>query len=396
MKNLKNVIIFSIILSTMLSCPKENDFNQRIDLPEITPGLRDTLENYLVEHYMNPEDYVVNMFTDHDIVFTGEYHRIKHDLALIHNLIPRLYENGIFTLGIEFARREDQSLIDSLLKGITYDESLAQRILFNFMPTWGYQEYADIYKVVWQLNNTIPEGSRRFHVLGLNGSLDWSIVKTPDDMNNPSIMQQVWKDNGEDLWAKVIMDSVVAKGEKALIYSGIHHAFTEYKQPIYDDSKMVFTGYNTARMGNYIFNKIGKKAVTICLHFPWYSEKGYIESYVYPADGIIDAVMAKITSDYRQAGFDTKNTPFGKLTGETSVYKYGYNNFTLDIFCDGYIFQMPLSAYNGVTAIEDFINETNIEQARIQEPYLRNASIEEFNRVIKEAADIKKRFATFW
>jgi hypothetical protein len=102
-------------------------------------------------------------------------------------------------------------------------------------------------------------------------------------------------------------------------------------------------------MGNFVYNEIGKKAITIYLHAPWPSAQGYDKPSVYPVDGIIDAVMKKITPKYRPVGFDTKGTPFGKSPGETSIYKHGYKKFTLDMFCDGYIYHIPLSEYEGVT-----------------------------------------------
>jgi len=394
---MKNRIILLITLVFLLGCSKEDEV-EKIDLPIVDQELKLTLEEYLDENYMSPEDYVISKFKDHDIVVIGEYHRIKHDVELIHYLIPMLYENGIYTLGIEFARREDQFLIDSVLNSPTYNENLARQITFNFLATWGFQEYVDIYNVAWQLNQTLPEGSREFRILGLSDSPDWSIIKTQEDMENQSIMQQVWKGCGEDLWAKVILDSVVAKGEKALIYSGIHHAFTEYKQPVYDEEEQIFIGFQDNRMGNFIYNEIGKKAITIYLHAPWFSSQGYNEPMVYPVDGIIDAVMAEISLEYRRVGFDTKDSPFGELPGETSIYKYGYDYFTLDMYCDGYIFQMPISEYTMTTPIADFINEVNIEQARMQvpNPDFRNASIEDFNNAIKDDANSKNHFATFW
>ena len=395
---MKNIIILLTILVLLMGCSKETEQVDKIELPKIDQELRSTLEDYLKENYMSPENYVISKFKDHDIVFIGEYHRIKHDVELIHYLIPMLYENGIYTLGNEFARREEQNLIDSLLNSPTYNENLARQITFNFLATWGFQEYVDIYNVAWQLNQTLPEGSRKFRILGLSDSPDWSIIKTQEDMENQSIMQQVWKGCGEDLWADVILDEVVAKGEKALIYSGIHHAFSEYKQPIIDEEKQTFIVFNDLRMGNFVYKEIGKKAITIYLHAPWFSAQGYNEPMVYPVDGIVDVVMAEISLEYCRIGFDTKDTPYGKLPGETSIYKYGYNNFALDMFCDGYIYQMRLSEYTMTTPISYFINEENIEQARMQfpNPDFRNASIEDFNDAIKISADSKMRFATFW
>ena len=48
-------------------------------------------------------------------------------------------------------------------------------------------------------------------------------------------MQKVWvKGDPDEFMAHIVLAEFVAKHQKALIYSGIHHAFTRYKQPIYD------------------------------------------------------------------------------------------------------------------------------------------------------------------
>src|SRR5687768_14806323 len=67
---------------------------------------------YLKSHGMPPENYVVSKFRNHDIVFLGEYHRIKHDVELIHALIPRLHKAGVYNLGIEFGCYEHQDKVD--------------------------------------------------------------------------------------------------------------------------------------------------------------------------------------------------------------------------------------------------------------------------------------------
>jgi len=200
-------------------------------MPAVDEKLKIELKSYIIKNYLTPEDYILSKFKDHDIIFVGETHYIKHDPELIQKLIPLLYQKGVFTLGSEFGRREDQPLIDSLLNSMTYDESLARLITFNQFVFWGYKEYVDIYKAAWQLNQTLPAGKRKFRILGLNDSPDWSIVKNPEDLNSDEIKRKVWRGGGEHLWAQTILDSVVAKGEKALIYSGMHHAFQNIINP---------------------------------------------------------------------------------------------------------------------------------------------------------------------
>jgi hypothetical protein len=252
----------------------------------------------------------------------------------------------------------------------------------------------DIFRAAWQLNHALPQNAPPFRIFALNDSPDWSFIKSQEDRDNGEIMKKVWKGGGEDLWAKVILEEVVAKGRKTLVYCGIHHAFTEYKQPIYDEVQKKFVRFEDTRAGNYIYNEIGKKAITIYLNAPWPSAEGYDKSYVLPADGFIEASLRDLPAESCRVGFDTKGTPFGTLTGETSIYKYGYQNFTLDKFCDGYIYQIPISQYQGVTPLPDFINTKNINYARKQSPnpWFRNASVEDFNEAIEQDANITKRF----
>ena len=382
MKSTNVVFLFWLICSF-------SAFSQ--ELPKLDPALSTELTGYIKTHYQTPEEYIVSKFKDHDVVFLGENHYIKHDPMFVQALIPRVYKVGVFSLGFEFARRVDQPLIDSLLNGKTYDEQLARLITFRQFVHWAFQEYVDIYKSAWQLNQSLPPGSRKFRILGLNNSPDWSFIQSKDDRDKGAVMSKVWHGEDEGDWARVILDIVVANGEKALVYSGIHHGFSEYRQPIAFDHK--FIRFGDVRLGNHVFNKIGKRAITVFLHAPWVNADGYDKPYVYPADGYIDAVMEQLDPNFQRVGFDTKGTPFGKLPGQTSLYKYGYREFTLKTIYDGYIYLGPFSAYEGVTVIKDFVNESNLEYARAQSPgpEFRHASVEDFYKEALDDANVQQR-----
>ena len=358
---------------------------------ELPPETRRELVEYLKTHHQTPEKYVLSTFKTHDVVFLGEWHRIKHDPLLVQRLIQRLPGAGVYTLGYEFARRIDQPLIDSLLDSPTYDEQLARSIVFKQFVHWGYQEYVDIFKAAWNLNRTLPPGGRRFRILGLNNSPDWSFVTSQEDRDKWEVMRKVWHGETEADWAQVLEDEVIARGEKALVYCGIHHAFTRYRQPIVVDGK--FVRFGDVRVGNHIYEKIGPRAFTIFLHAPWVNVEGYDAPPVLAADGSIDAVLQDLSPEQQHVGFDLKGTPFGTLPGVTSLYKFGYEDFTLETIYDGYICQGPLSSYEGVTPIRDFVNEHNLAQARAQSPSpdMRNAPAEDFYRGAVQDADIPRR-----
>jgi hypothetical protein len=340
---------------------------------------------------MTPEEYVLDKFNDRDVVFLGEFHKFRQNLDLLHRLIPLLHERGVYNLAYEFARREDQPLIDSLLRAPEYDEALAQLIMFRQGVHWPFREYVDVYRIAWELNRGLPEGKHPFRVLGVNASPDWSQITKPEDRDNPEIMRKVWKSTRmEEEWGQLILDSVVSKGEKALVYSGTHHAFSEYRQPKVFEGE--FRGWGDTRMGNVVFEAIGKRAITVVLHHPWFGREGYEKPFVFPADGYIDEFFRR-HPDLSPAGFDTKGTPFGNLPGETSLYVLGYDRFTLASYCDGYIYLCPISEYQPVGLIEGFVNEENLAQARLHspDPTFRTASVEDFRAEASTQLDFQKR-----
>ena len=337
--------------------------------PDKTADLSPTLtalQDYVAANYRSPEEYVVSCFDSHDVVLLGERHRLKHDVALVRALIPRLHEAGVYHLGIEFANYADQPLIDSLITADAYDERLARKIQFNQWPWWGFQDYIDIYKAAWEVNRNRPEGTPIFRVVGLNARSDWSHVRRPEDRDNPDIMAKVFPDgDGDRFMADVVRREFLEPGKKALVYCGCNHAYTKYHQPVYDFDHDELVRLNYGRLGNRVFEEYGERCFNIYLPAPWPSEEGYSKS-VLPADGLIDSLIARLPDSLQRAGFDVVRTPFGELPGTTTLWQYGYNEFTLDDYCDGYIIQGPMKAYEGVSVADGFIDESNRVAAILQ------------------------------
>lgn len=341
----------------------------------------DTLTGYLEENYFTPNDYVIDKFKNHDVIFIGENHYIKEQVEFIKDLIPDLYKNGIYNLGTEFINYEDTELVNKLITAETFDEELAKEITFKSLWHWGYKEYIDIYRKAWELNNSLPKDTKKFKIFGIQEVIDFSYVKTEEDLNNPEVMSKVFAgsfefNEEEGYSANAIVREVLYFNEKAIIHCGIHHAFTSYYQPTYSEEKKGFGGnLQKERMGNLIKNEIGNRTMTIFLHGPWYSKGGYSKQ-VLPVDGVLDSIFSsKNNKKYISFGVDTEHTPFGNLRGENSLYKYGYDNFKLEDFCDGYIFLKPIKEYNPVTPIPNFIKPEQVEFIKTQELDFRNSEL---------------------
>ncbi len=384
-------VVTGLVLISLLVLPAcSTGTPGRGDPPPIDPALQSKLAAWLEAEGEPPENYAVGLFSDHDVVFLGEQHRVKQDVLLVQSLIEPLYEAGVRVLATEFGRREDQAKIDSLLVAPEWDEDLAREIVFRQFVWWGYREYVDIYRSAWDLNQGLPDGARRFRILGLNNSPDWSLVTAEADRNDSAVMRQVWGGTSEEDWADVIL-AAVDSGEKVLVYSGIHHAFTEYRQPIVIDGE--FRRFDSSlRCGNHVFAALGKRAVTVFLHAPWHGQGGYGSRVRHPAGGIIDALM--LAEGPRPVGFDLVDGPFGEIRVEDAVYRHGYEDFKLADFCDGWIYTRPISECEGVTPIPGWVNESNLEFARAQSPNprFREASAEEFNEGIARDAQMHRRW----
>ena len=337
------------------------------------------LSSYLLAHQTSPEDYVIQKFTEHDVVILGEYHHIRHDGELIQRLIPRCYENNVRVLAIEFADRSSQRLIDSLLALAVYNESLAKQITFAESPDWAYQEYLDIYKAAWTVNHALPAGAPKFRIIGINCAGDWSIIKTRADLQNDSLRRLVWEKcpDLERRWAYAILQQV-ERGEKVLVYCGMHHALTRYFQAIVDGDGKFVCFAEEERMGRMLHLRLGPRVFSISLHYGW-SPARSTDKWQRPANGMIDSTMALLGTHFAPVGFDVVGSPFGLLTDSVAVYHVGYPDFRLRDFCDGYIFQRPFCEYEVDHFVEDFINPANFAEFRRQagDPWFRNATLEQ-------------------
>jgi hypothetical protein len=340
------------------------------------------LKRYLSTTPETPEDYVLSKFANYDLVLLGEPHWVRQQVTLVSGLIPQLPTHGVHILAIEFARRIDQALIDSVVNATVYDERLARRVTMQGLVQWGYQEYVDLYKAAWQVNRRLPPGAPRFRILGLAGSPDYSLIRTRADLDNPQVRLRVLHGETEKDWATLLIDSVLAKRQKALVYSGTHHAFTKYAQPIVSDGKLVRK--EDSRFGQHLHAYAPSRIFMITLHGPWPGADGYGALPVLPADGSMDEALEAAGKRWQRVGFDLNGTPFGTMVSHTAVYKHGHEPFSMDKFADGYIYLGPISRYEPVTPIADFIDARNIEYARANSsnPADRTASIADFNQGI--------------
>lgn len=370
-----------IALLVMHTCFATACFAQAAQPPTTAPAANiQALRTFIAQEGEKPAEYVVRQFQTHDIVFLGEHHYLKHDVQFVQSMIPALYENGIRNLGIEFGCWRDQARVDGLLSAPTYDEQSARELMFDCYVLWGYREYTDLYRAAWKLNASLPKDQPRFRIVHLNAESDWSQLTR--DTPRMLAMQKVWPHGfSDEVMARVILDEFVAKEQKALIYCGVRHGATRY-----DERPPRSRALMPARAGRAVYQKIGQRTCTICLHAPWKQQAG---GYAPPADGIIDAVIGG--GAMFPIAFDTRGTPMGKLQDRACYYAQDREGFALEDLCDGYVYLKPLDQFEMVTVDEQFVTEKNLNRAIRQLPDLddraRCKSVADVLRLIRDQAE---------
>ncbi len=324
-------------------------------LAHLTEDTRTTLLSYLQQSGLTPEEYIITKFRRYDVIMLGEFHRVQHDPLFVQRLIPVLYRNGIRLLGFEFACHEDQSRLDRLLNSQEYDDTLAVSILRNLdCGIWPYQEYLDIFRAAWSLNASLPSDSERFRILPMTAYLDGEKLKHGTSAERMDQERRVGAT--DSLIAEIVQHEALEKGKKILVYCGIHHAFSKFRQPMFDEETSTFLGrYFETRGGQRIYQKYPERVITVKLHSPYWYPK--LQTYGLPFGGIVDQAF----QSYRQpVGFDISRSPFADLRDSTSIYALGHGSIAFSDYCDGYIILDQIKNFRSATVIPTWFDGVSI------------------------------------
>jgi hypothetical protein len=366
--------------------------------PSADPSVIAPLRDYAESHWHAPEDYVSGAFAAHDIVFLGELFRVRQDVQLAAAMVPRLYAAGVRNMGVEYALSDDQEAIDRLVTGPRWEETKAREILFNWMVTWGYQEYIDLYKAAWKLNRDLPRGAPPFRVVGLGVRLNWEPLRSEKDMRDPAVAAKIYAAGTPDAhMAEVIDRELIQRGEKALIFCGRQHIFTRFRSRDYERYVTAMNLGETRLAAAIVYDRIGTRAFSICLHAPW-PDASQKTGLAYAAGGLIDALIAEMPPGQKSGGWDLAGTPLGRIAVKSGAYAEGVRGLTLADLYDGYIVQGPLAGYTPVTPVKDFVRPEDGERAARNYPGIKPSmpSAQQINESIgDEIQNLKTVLAQF-
>jgi len=397
----KIFIFIAIIIAVFLFFNPFNSLkNQqnKIAMPKVADETATTFAEAIKQNFQKPEDFIIGAFKTHDIIFLGEYWRVKQNLKFVQDMIPLLYANGITDMGVECALYEDQAAIDALVTDKVYNENWAYKLLFNYLVIWGYQDYADIFKAAWSFNRTLAADQKPFRITGLSVKQNFNPINKPEDVENPEILKLVYAKGIPDVYmADVIKKEFIAANKKALIFAHTHTGFTRFKYQEFREKmeKLGFKDYKKA--GQLIYDEIGSKVMNILIHGPMPSDKNYT-GIDYPVQGILDAVVKILPEQRWRSGFYTNRSPFNSLVIDSTAYKKGYVALLLGDFCDAYLILNPITEQQPVSQIPNFIGSKNIEAANYNfiGSKAKTLTAEEINKLISDdLTELNKALRSF-
>ena len=355
--------------------------------PPVAPEMVSAGISLVQERGTDPATFVLDALEDHRVVFLGEFPQIAAHPLFLAELIPQLPEHGIRAVGVDFALARDQQLIDRLTTQPEYDEDLARRVLRRRLPIWGYQEYAEVFRAAWEVNQSLPEADR-IRLLGLN---------VMDD-RRPSQLPPAERPTGEELgralfpnglpdrgMARTALEALETIDGPLLLYAGARHAFTRFRDLEYEN-RMAELGFPDAgRAGNILQAELGEEIITVYLHGPWPDEQSR-NGLTFAAGGLIDAVVEEI-SDAPSAGASEEAAPSAGGAEEaadeaprfaipvagsplaTHYIEHGdyaklRDGFNFGDLTDAYVVLAPTGKLSAATPMEGFITEENIDTAR--------------------------------
>jgi hypothetical protein len=283
-------------------------------------------------------------------------HEVRENLELVRDLIEPLYHKaGVKCFAMETLKSKHNALTNKLVTDKEYDQQLALRLFRDaFWPFWGFKEYMDIVKAVWEVNRKLPPQAERLKVVGLEQ--DWDAYDSLFGSGEKPAEQR------DEHMANVFAREVLEKGDKALVLIGFSHSFTHYRQPILEEGKLV---REWARFAYILHEKYGDRIFQICLHQRHAGFETVTGGKGEPDPILIDFIEQMLEKAGKEpAAFDIQESPFGNLRDRQSYYFHFQKDVVFSDVTRGYIFLRPLEELNKVTWVEGFIDESNFEKAK--------------------------------
>ncbi|HXY24375.1 MAG TPA: hypothetical protein VEI73_06970 [Candidatus Acidoferrum sp.] len=167
-------LFFKVVLASLLTVVLLSSLYIAYNTPltsevrKLSKGELQTYTKYLDTNPSEPLQFVADKFDSHDVILIGEMHWKKQDVEFVNKLIPYLYRTkGIKIFAWEFGASDLQNEVDSLVNATEFDRKKAIALLRKSFFAWNFEEYLDIFKTIWEINQAIPSGQEKLKFLQL-------------------------------------------------------------------------------------------------------------------------------------------------------------------------------------------------------------------------------------
>lgn len=317
--------------------------------------------DYLKEHAEEPVGYVLSKLKGYRLVAIGEDHWIADHTPFLCEVLREAAAHDDTRpdiVALEFGNEIDQKTANYVTHSPIFAPDSVVKILQHAPDVYGntFKEYFDVFKCIWEINQTLPEEDKIY--IGL---LDPAGVQ--DSFNKTSI--QRGRDRDMSMYEKLRV--YLMKGNKVIFYAGQTHTQRQIRG--YMPRNRDFY-YNYPSAGFLIKSSYPNDVYTIDLWSPINMGLGYERNpqtgtWYEKSEGKFDKAFE--ANGNKPCGFDIRNTIWGDITmmeyfcppGKGDEYYPSHpkdgNPYTREVLLsqlvDGIVFVKPSSSFTGGTLI---------------------------------------------
>lgn len=325
--------------------------------------------DYLKSNAEEPISFVLSKLKDYRIVAIGEDHWIADHTPFLCEILreaAKHNETRPQVVALEFGNEIDQNTVNKVTHASVFMPDSVIKILQHAPDVFGnpYKEYFDVFKCVWEINQTLPR-EEKIRICLLD----------PAGVQNSFDKTSLQRSRDRDMTMYNKLRSQYVNGNKIIFYAGQAHTQRQIRGYKLKDKSYY---YNYPSAGYLIKSSYPNDVYTIDLWAPLNMGLGYeINSktgkWYEKSNGVFDKAFE--LNGNKPCGFDIQNSIWGDITmpcyfcppgKEDEWYSSNpkdgnpYNKgILLSQLVDGIIFVKPSSEFSGGTLINiytpDFI-----------------------------------------
>lgn len=361
----KNMVIVAVVLLVGVFI-----YNQvskpRLSKNRVSQEYIDEAHEFIKQNTEKPGQYLVNSFSDKDIVLLGRNYFDADSLEFIIETLPVLYASDVSKYCVDFLLADDQDVIDQFMNSDEFSEETAKALLLPSIVFAGFESNLNFLKVIWTLNNSRSANQPEIKLTGLWFNIDYTKFSAVDEKEWDTVYLELipGKNTFDSYMAEKAFEAIGSSGDKVLIIALYKNVFTHFtfESNENDLRRIGFPEDKLLTIGNYLYNKFGDKTFSIFIH-SFIEDLNSPVGVDFPDKGIIETVIQSLEDEYRKFG----------LTISGSIFEYNEvieflagerENIKLADIYNGYISLGSFGELSTVKPISGLVNADTLEEVQ--------------------------------